>query len=235
MKKKRHNLQKERISEKMKQKLVTKKSRKVKDNEFVSAPKVIKDYREKQKSYINFKRKLRNRTLVDSYDPTKENTPVIIIRISGNWDRIANDIKTLLLKLKMKRLYSALILKYDKQTFKLINLIEAYITWGYINKTSISDLIYKRATYYGNDKHLVPLDNNIVENNLGQLNLVCIEDIVHELATCGKRFKEVVNFLGFFLLSPTDEVKKKIHLKVEKGGAQGFRGDKINELLKKMI
>jgi len=132
-------------------------------------------------------------------------------------------------------MFSALILKYDKQTFKLIHLIEPYITWGYITKSSISDIIYKRATYYGNDNTLVPLDNNIVENNLGHLNLVCIEDIVHELATCGKQFKEVVNFLGFFLLSPTEEVKKKIHLKVEKGGSQGFRGDKINELLKKMI
>jgi len=128
-----------------------------------------------------------------------------------------------------------LILKYDKQTFKLINLIEAYITWGYINKTMISDIIHKRANYYGNDNTLVALDNNVVEANLGNLNIVCIEDIIHELATCGKNFNQVVNFLGFFLLSPSEEVKKKINLKVEKGGAQGFRGDKINDLLKKMI
>jgi len=219
----------------MKEKLGKKKSKRAKDDEFISAPKVIKNYREKQKSYINFKRKIRNHHIDSKYDESKENTPVIIIRISGSWNRVANDIKSLLLKLKMKRLYSALILKYDKQTFKLITLIEPYITWGYINKTSITDLIYKRATYFGNDQTLVPLDNTIIENNLGNLNLVCIEDIIHELASCGKSFKEVVNFLGFFLLSPTDEIKKKIHLKVEKGGSQGFRGDKINELLKKMI
>jgi large subunit ribosomal protein L7e len=96
----------------------------------------------------------------------------------------------------MKRLYSALILKYDKQTFKLINLIEPYITWGYIKKSTISDLIYKRANYYGNDNQIIPLDNNVIETNLGHLNIVCIDDIIHELSTCGKNFKDVVNFLG---------------------------------------
>jgi 60S ribosomal protein uL30 len=135
----------------------------------------------------------------------------------------------------MRKIYSSLILKYDRQTHKLINLIEPYITWGYISKPMISELIYKRATFYGNDQTLVPLDNNIVEANLGSLNIVCIEDLIHELASCGKNFNQVINFLGFILLSPTDEVKKKIHIKVKKGGSQGFRGDKINELLKKMI
>lgn len=114
-------------------------------------------------------------------------------------------------------------------------MIEPYITWGYISKNMISDLIYKRATYFGNNQTIVPLDNNIVEANLGQYNIVCIEDLVHELSNCGKNFNHVINFLGFILLSPTEEVKKKIHLKVNRGGSQGFRGDKINELLKNMI
>ena len=43
---------------KMKQKLLTKKSKKTTNEEFLSAPKVIKDYREKQKSFIAYKRKV---------------------------------------------------------------------------------------------------------------------------------------------------------------------------------
>ena len=58
LKKKRHNLERERISEKMKEKMLNKKSKKLPEEEFLTAPKVIKDYREKQKSYINFKRKV---------------------------------------------------------------------------------------------------------------------------------------------------------------------------------
>jgi hypothetical protein len=44
-----------------------------------------------------------------------------------------------------------------------------------------------------------------------------------------------MNFLGFFLLSPTEEIKDKVNIRFSKGGQQGFRGDKINELLKQMI
>ena len=62
-----------------------------------------------------------------------------------------------------------------------------------------------------------------------------MEDIIYELNSCGKNFNDVVKFLGYFLLSPTDEVKEKIHIPFAKGGSQGFRGEKINELIKNMI
>lgn len=65
--------------------------------------------------------------------------------------------------------------------------------------------------------------------------MLCIEDIIHELSTSGKYFNEAMSFLGFFLLSPIDEIKDKVNIKFSNGGQQGFRGDQINELLKKMI
>lgn len=75
----------------------------------------------------------------------------------------------------------------------------------------------------------------MIENSLGKFNILCIEDIVHELSTGGKYLNETMNFLGFFLLSPNEEVKEKVNITFSKGGNQGFRGDKINELLKNMI
>ena len=44
-----------------------------------------------------------------------------------------------------------------------------------------------------------------------------------------------MKFIGFFLLSPCEDVQSKVNINYLKGGAQGFRADKINELLKKMI
>jgi hypothetical protein len=55
------------------------------------------------------------------------------------------------------------------------------------------------------------------------------------MTVCGKNFAEIANFLGFFLLSPTEEIKEKIQIPFYKGGSQGFRGDNMNDLLKKMI
>lgn len=44
-----------------------------------------------------------------------------------------------------------------------------------------------------------------------------------------------MEFLGFFLLSPTEELKENTIKPYFKGGNTGFRGDEINSLCKKMI
>jgi large subunit ribosomal protein L7e len=126
-------------------------------------------------------------------------------------------------------------MKYDRETFELLNLIDAYVTWGYVNKKNISELIHKRGSFRDENGTPVQLQNDIIESILGKFNIICLEDIVHELAVCGKNFVEAINFLGFFLLSPTEEIKEKINVPFYKGGSQGFRGDDMNTLLKKMI
>lgn len=105
----------------------------------------------------------------------------------------------------------------------------------FVNKKQISQVVHKRGTYYGNDETVTDLENELIENHLGKFNILCLEDIIHELGTCGKYFNDVMSFLGFFLLSPNDEVKEKVNIPFMRGGSHGFRGDKINELLKKMI
>jgi large subunit ribosomal protein L7e len=105
----------------------------------------------------------------------------------------------------------------------------------FVNKAQISNLITKRGHFYGNEGNIVPLDNNLIETSLGKYNIIVFEDMVHELYTCGEHFNDVMNFLGYFLLSPTEELKEKITISFSKGGSQGFRGNKINDLLKNMI
>ena len=59
------------------------------------------------------------------------------------------------------------------------------------NLKSIRELIYKRG--YGKvDKQRIPLSNNaIIEEKLGKYDILCIEDLVHEIATAGPNFKQV--------------------------------------------
>ncbi len=70
---------------------------------------------------------------------------------------------------------------------------------------------------------------------MGKLGIVCIEDIIFELTKETKNAKDVLNYLGYFKLETNDEGFDKANISFEKGGNQGFRGDKINALLKKMI
>ena len=72
----------------------------------------------------------------------------------------------------------------------------------------------------------IPLTcNEIVSNALGKFGLICVEDVVHEIVTCGPHFKQANNFLWPFKLSaPRGGMRKKRHSFVN-GGAWGNRED----------
>ena len=198
---------------------------------------MVKNYREKQKSHSAYKYRLKtsNKILDLKYDQTKEHLPIIIIRICGQWERIPKEIQLILSKLNLKQLNNAIILFYNKENFKMVKLIESYVTWGFINKYMIEDLLRKRGSVTFGNNEPNELDNVDIENALGKLGIVCIEDIIFELTKETKNAKDVLNYLGYFKLETNDEGFDKANISFEKGGNQGFRGDKINALLKKMI
>ena len=70
---------------------------------------------------------------------------------------------------------------------------------------------------------------------MGENKIICIEDIVNEIANVGPHFKEVCRFLCPFNLNKPDnkvlQGKKKLF---KNGGDSGNRDDQINELISKM-
>ena len=237
IRKKNQGLKKEKLSERVNNELLKKKRRYEATHQYFSAQKLVKNYRERQKSHSAYKYKLKtsDKVLSLKYDPKYEHKPIIIIRICGQWVRIPKEIQLILSKLHLKELNNAIILFYNKDNFKMVKLIESYITWGYINKNTIEDLLRKRGSITIGNNEKNELDNIQIENALGKFGIVCIEDIIHELTNETKNAKEVLNYLGYFKLEANDEGFDKVNISFEKGGNQGFRGDSINALLKKMI
>jgi large subunit ribosomal protein L7e len=75
----------------------------------------------------------------------------------------------------------------------------------------------------------------VIEQNLSRCGIICVEDLVHEIYTVGKHFREANRFLWPFKLnSPNGGFVKKTNHFVE-GGDCGNREKKINVLVKKMI
>ena len=62
-----------------------------------------------------------------------------------------------------------------------------------------------------------------------------LEDLIHEIFTCGPAFKEANNFLWPFKLSSASGgfTQKKLHF--NEGGEAGNRQHKINALIQKML
>ena len=87
----------------------------------------------------------------------------------------------------------------------MIKLIESYVTWGYINKYTIEELLRKRGSVTFGNNEPNELDNVQIEDALGKFGIVCIEDIIHELTNETKNAKAVLNYLGYFKLEANDD------------------------------
>uniref|UniRef100_A0A8B9W6W4 60S ribosomal protein L7 n=1 Tax=Bos mutus grunniens TaxID=30521 RepID=A0A8B9W6W4_BOSMU len=72
------------------------------------------------------------------------------------------------------------------------------LSWGYPNPKSVNELIYKRGYGKINKKRIALTDNALIAPSLGKYGIICMEDLIHEIYTVGKHFKEANNFLWPF-------------------------------------
>jgi large subunit ribosomal protein L7e len=197
---------------------------------FKRAEAYIKEYRDKERNAIRLKRQAKN---AGNFIIPAEPKVVFVIRIRGIMRTHPKTTKILQL-LRLRQLHTGVFIRMNKATAIMLRLVEPYITYGEPNVKSISELLYKRGFGKVNRQRIPITDNSVIATQLGKFGIICIEDVIHELATCGKHFKEVNNFLWPFKLSSplggfTD---KGTHF--TEGGDSGKRDDEINALIRRM-
>ena len=151
-------------------------------------------------------------------------------------NKLAPKPKKILQLLRIRQLHNGTFVKLNKATWNMIRIIEPFVTYGYLSKEMVSKIIYKRG--YGKvNRCRIPLtDNAIIEGELGKFGITCIEDLIHEIVTCGPKFKEANNFLWpFKLSSPLGGFEIKRHSFAQGFGAFGNREELMNNLIKKMM
>ncbi|XP_014294938.1 60S ribosomal protein L7 [Microplitis mediator] len=198
---------------------------------FKRAEQYVKEYRMKERDEVRMKRQAKNR---GNYYIPGEARLALVIRIRGV-NQIAPKPRKILQLLRLKQINNAVFIRLNKATINMLRIVEPYITWGYPNLKSVRELIYKRG-FAKIDRQRIPITSNeIIEKKLGRSDIICVEDLIHEIFTVGAKFKYASNFLWPFKLNtPTGGWRKKTNHYVE-GGDFGNREDKINELLRRMV
>ena len=82
--------------------------------------------------------------------------------------------------------------------------------------------------------HLLSVLLSVLPQALGSKNILCIEDLIHEIYTVGPAFKEASNFLWPFKLNSARGGIDKKRLHYVEGGQAGNREGKINNLIRRM-
>jgi len=168
--------------------------------------------------------------------------------------RIRNDVGTpravreALDRLQLRRERDGAFVRYDtERNRKLLHLVEPYVVYGPPSRAVVADLIERRAyaKVGGGGEGIpeverVPLsDNTVIERALGEShNILCKEDLVHELCRAGEAFDAIVqDFLWPFRLSDSKSRFERGTLKLQDNGrdAYGDRGEAIAEYIQQVL
>lgn len=198
---------------------------------FKRAEQYVIEYRKKQKQELALKREAKK---AGNFYVPDEPKLAFVVRIKGI-NKIHPRPRKVLQLLRLRQINNGVFVKLNKATIQMLRIADPFIAWGYPSQKIIRQLVYKRGYVKQNGQRIPLSDNNIVEEKLGKHNIICVEDMIHEIWTVGPNFKKVTNFLWPFKLSnPVGGFNKKANHFVE-GGDYGNREDKINKLLERMI
>lgn len=83
----------------------------------------------------------------------------------------------------------------NEETSKRLQIAKPFCFWGVPAFKAVFDIVHKKAEFRDKDAQhgrTVLSDNILIEKHLGDLGVLCTEDLAHVIHTGGKGFKEVM-------------------------------------------
>ena len=151
---------------------------------------------------------------------------IAVIRIKGKVG-VNREIEKTLNLLRLRRKHTCAILPNDKEVIGMLNKVQHFITWGDINEDTLIELLKKRGRIVGNKR----LTDEYLRDKLNK----DISGLAKELIEGKIKLKDIPGVKPFFRLKPPTKGFKDLKKPFSMGGDFGYRGDKINDLLKRMI
>jgi len=139
-----------------------------------------------------------------------------VVRVRGSVG-ITRDLADTLMMLRLHRINHCVIVPKNQNFDGMLHKARNFITWGEIDKETLEKLVAKRGRFAG--------DKRVTDLNYAK-------ELAH-LILSGKNVKET-GIKPVFRLSPPSKGYKSTKALFPKGSL-GYRGERINELLKRMI
>lgn len=163
---------------------------------------------ERQKKRIEYLKKhkatKKQHTLVE-----EPNNKVVLVIRTGNEHITKHGLHPLMKKalnsLRLRHHNSAVFLRLDNpKTCDALKFVSPMVVYGEPSLNTVRDLLLKRGTTLIDGKPQPITDNVLIEEKLGEHDIICLEDLIHELVQGGEAFDAVARFLlPFRLQEPT--------------------------------
>jgi len=165
-----------------------------------------------------------------------ESTPKIafVVRTKGI-HKVPPKPRKILCLFRLRQIYNGVFVKLNASTIPMLRAIEPWVTYGQVSTPTVKKLLFKRGFVKINNQRIPITDNDNIGKVLGEKGVECVEDLIHEVYTCGPNFKDVNNFLWpFKLSSPKGGYRKKKRRHFNEGGTYGNCETFINGFVRKM-
>ena len=160
-------------------------------------------------------------------EKTKERKCIAVVRIRGTI-RASRDVRETLKMLNLTRNNQAVLIDNRPSFLGMIKTAQNFITWGEASKDIVTMLVKDRGKFAGNKK--------FTDEYLQKTGYKSLEELAEAVFNCLVEYWKLPNVQPVFKLHPpTKGFKGKIKKGYGMGGELGYRGEQINELVKRML
>lgn len=130
--------------------------------------------------------------------------------------------------LHLSRTNHAVLVVNRPEIMGMLKRVQSYATWGEISKETLVELLTKKGRLPGNKK--------LTDEYLKKVGCSSINDLAAGIASCKVEFLKLPDIQPLFRLHPPSKGFKGTTKKnFRAGGEAGYRGEAINDLIKRMI
>jgi large subunit ribosomal protein L30 len=109
----------------------------------------------------------------------------------------------------------------------MLKRVQSYVTWGEISKETLAELLTKRGRLAG--------DKELTEEYAKKVGCKSISDLAEAIVNCKVDYAKLPEIQPVFKLHPPRKGFKGTTKKnFRAGGEAGYRGEAINDLVKRM-
>jgi large subunit ribosomal protein L7e len=158
----------------------------------------------------------------------------LVIRIRGLNGMDPRSRKILQL-FRLRQKMNAVFVRLNKATIEMLRRVEPYVAYGYPSVALVRELILKNGFACINGQRIPLTCNEVVYAALNHLGIQSVEDLAHEIYSCGPNFPAANKFLWPFKLNQPVKGFRSVRRHYVEGGDYGNREHLIDDLVKRMI
>lgn len=138
------------------------------------------------------------------------------------------EVRETLQLLRLTRTNNAVLIDNRLSYIGMLYRVQNYVTWGEVSKETVALMLKERGRLAGGKK--------LTDESVEKLGFKSIDSLADAIASCKAEYQKLPNVQPVFKLRPPSKgFKGKTKKSFTAGGEAGYRGERIKDIIKRMV